>query len=344
LTKPAGDVFEVNIVDFLLLETLRVFEPDLHDALFRERELVLQERRFQGNGRREADKAAAERLLETVSEERRSIARDALKDLFPTLEWAFGGTNYGDGFHLRWLAEKRVCSPRFFPRYFELQTAAGEMSERRFVEFLDATATEDGLAATIADIEADGLLPSLVARFDESVDRLPAENAAVLLPGMFEIAQKLAGQRDVDFFNSPWLSAWRATSWFLKRVPEGVRGGLVLEALRQTGALSVAAILIHLNDPAARKEGENGTSDPALDLDTVEAMKAEWLRLMRSRAADGDALLAEPDLLPLLFRWKDYAGSLEEPRAWMTEAIRTDEGFASMVTRMMSRVLICTES
>jgi hypothetical protein len=333
----AGDVLEVNIVDFLLLEALRVFEPDLHDALFRERELVLQERRFQGNGRREADKVAVERLLEMVSEERRSIARDALKDLFPTLEWAFGGTNYGDGFHLRWLAEKRVCSPRFFPRYFELQTAAGEMSERRFVEFLDATATEDELAAAIADIEADGLLPSLVARFDESVDRLPAENAAVLLPGMFGIAQKLAGQRDVDFFDSPWLSAWRATSWFLKRVPEGVRGGLALEALRQTKALSVAAILIHLNDPADRKEGEDGAFDPALDLDTVEAMKAEWLRLMRSRAADSDALVAEPDLMPLLYRWRDYAGSLDEPRAWMVEATRTDEGFASMVTRMMSR-------
>lgn len=33
----AGDVFEVNIIDFVLLESLRVFEPDLHEALFRER-------------------------------------------------------------------------------------------------------------------------------------------------------------------------------------------------------------------------------------------------------------------------------------------------------------------
>ncbi|WP_229217800.1 hypothetical protein [Massilia forsythiae] len=38
----AGDVFEVNIIDFLLLETLRVFEPGLHQALFRERRLLLQ--------------------------------------------------------------------------------------------------------------------------------------------------------------------------------------------------------------------------------------------------------------------------------------------------------------
>ncbi|WP_334035657.1 P-loop NTPase fold protein [Burkholderia orbicola] len=333
----AGDVFEVNIVDFLLLEALRVFEPDLHEALFRERELVLQEGRFPGYGRRDEDRTAAERLLELVPEERRVIARDALKDLFPPLEWAYGGTNYAEGFHLKWLTAKRVCSRRYFPRYFELQTAAGEMSERRFVAFLDATATEDGLAAAIADVETDGLLPSLVARFDESVDRLPVENAAVLLPAMFEIAQKLAGLRAGDPFDSPWLSAWRATSWFLKRVPEGMRGGLALEALRQTKALSIAAILIHLNDPADRKEGENDAFDPALDTDTVEAMKAEWLRLMRSRAADVDALIAEPDLMSYLYRWRDYAGSLDEPREWMVEAVRTDEGFARMATRMMNR-------
>jgi len=333
----AGDVFEVNIVDFLLLEALRVFEPDLHEVLFQERDLVLQKGRFPGYGGRDADKAAAERLLEIVSEERRVIARDALKELFPSLEWAYGGTNYADGFHRGWLAAKRACSPRYFPRYFELQTAVGEMSERSFVAFLNATATEDGLAAAIAEVEAGGLLPSLVARFDESVDRLPIENAAVLLPGMFAIAQKLAGGRDVDPFNSPWLSAWRATSWFLKGIPGNMRGGLALDALRQTRALSVAAILIHLNDPADRKEGEGGAFDPALDLDTVEAMKAEWLRLMRSRAADCDALIGEPDLMSLLYRWKDYAGSLEEPREWMSEAIRPDGGFASMATRMMSR-------
>src|SRR5471032_2815021 len=90
-------VFEVNIIDFFLLETLRVFEPDLHEVLFRERDLVLQERRFERDGRRDEDKAAAERLLEMVSEERRVIVRAALKDLFPPLEWAYGGTNYTEG-------------------------------------------------------------------------------------------------------------------------------------------------------------------------------------------------------------------------------------------------------
>lgn len=333
----ADDVLEVNIVDFLVLEALRVFEPDLHETMFREREMLLQERRFQGDGRRDAEKMAAERLLEIVSEKRRAIIQDALKDLFPTIEWAYGGANYGNDFRRRWLTEKRVCSPRYFPRYFELQTAVGEMSERRFVEFLDATASEDGLAEAIAAIEADGLLPSLAARLDESVDRLPVENAAVLLPGMFRIAQKLVGLSKAASFDSPWVSAWRATSWFLKRIPRELRGDLAFKALRQTKALSIAAILIHLNDPADQTEDREGAFDPSLDLEDVEEVKVEWLRLMRNLAADGDTLQAEPDLMSLLYRWKDFSGSMDEPREWMSQAIRNDEAFASITTRMMSQ-------
>lgn len=331
-----GDVFEVNIVDFLLLETLRVFEPDLHDALFRERGLVLQEGRFFRDGRREVDQTAAKELLEIVSEERRNIICEALKDLFPPLEWAYGGTNYADGFHRRWLTEKRVCTSRYFPRYFELQTSVGEISERRFVDFLNATATEDELFAEIAAIEADGLLNSLVAMLDESVDRLPTENATVLLPEMFRIAEKLAGTNSGSF-DSLYVAAWRATSWYLKRIPEDVRGGLALEALRKTEALSVTSILIHLSDPSDRNEGESGAFEPALDLITVVAMKAEWLRLIRIRAADGDTLIAEPDLISLLYRWKNYTDSMDEPREWVRKAIQTNQGFATIVTRLMSR-------
>ena len=332
----AGDVFEVNIVDFLLLEALRVFEPDLHEALFRERKLVLQEHRSLGYSHRDQEvKAAAQLLIEIASKERRVIAQVVLTNLFPPLEWAYGGTNYADGFLIRWLNEKRVCTARYFPRYFELQTTAGELSESRFVAFLAATAAETGLATAIADVEADGLLPSLVARLDESFVRLPAENASVLLPAMFRIAQKFADQSDLGPFNSSWYSAWRATSCFLAQIPVGVRGNLTLEVLRQTKALSVAAMLIHLNDPADHRPGD--AFAPELDLDSVTALKVEWLRLIRLRAADGETLMDEPDLLNLLYRWRDYSGSLDEARDWVARAIRTDHGFANMSTRLMSR-------
>ncbi len=39
----SDELLEVNLVDFLILETLRVFEADLHEALFEEKSLLLQE-------------------------------------------------------------------------------------------------------------------------------------------------------------------------------------------------------------------------------------------------------------------------------------------------------------
>lgn len=67
-------------------------------------------------------------------------------------------------------------------------------------------------------------------------------------------------------------------------------------------------------------------------------MKTEWLRIMRDRALDTDALLAQPDLLTQLYRWGDYAGTFDEPRTWVTEVTSTDAGFASLVMRLMKTI------
>lgn len=328
-----ADLLEVNIVDFLVLETLRVFEPDLHEMIFLEKSLLLQGGRQLGDGRKSTVEAAVNDLLNTVPEDRRDLAMETLKLLFPQIEWAMGGPQYAHGFHQQWAEAKQVCSSRFFSRYFELQTALGEISERRFTQFIDAALAEGQLANSIVEIENDGLLPALVARLDESVDRLPVQNAPVLLPALFTIAQKLVGEAD-DPFSSPWVSAWRATSWFLKAIPEDQRGSLAIEAFRETKALSVAAILIHLSDPADHKD--DADFKPTLDLPTVDAMKAIWLHLIRSRAADNNALLLEPDLASLLYRWKNYSGSVDEPRRWLQGAISTDQAFMIMAASLMS--------
>lgn len=329
-------VFEVNIVDFLLLETVRVFEPGLYVTLFNSQDLLLQTQRYDGDRQEDIQREEVKQLMSVVSEARREQAQTVIKMLFPALEWAFGGM-YHSGSRKQWLNAKRACSARYFARYFELQTADGELSEQRFIAFLDATQSEAGLAAAIAAIDSDKLTHSLVARLDESVDRLPLENAAVLLPAMFTMAEKLAGRQGTNPFSSPWVFAWRAISWFIQRIPKDERGTLTVEALQASGALSLAAILIHLNDPEDHKDEKGENFDPSLELATVLELKQLWLVQMRKRAQDTQALSANFDLLNLLYRWQKYAGNAQEPHEWMAAAIRTDDGFAAMVERLMNR-------
>jgi len=329
----AENIFEINIIDFLVLETLRVFESDLHEVIFRERSLFLQEHQYRGGGRAAEIKELLNAVIEIFPEVRRELVRNTIVYLFPTIEWVLGSTHYGDGSRKQWLAEKRVCTPRFFPRYFELQTTLGEISERQFVEFLEAASQPERLANVILEIEREDLLISLVKRLDESVERLPVEHAHVLLPAMFCVAQKFSGS-DGGGFSSPWVSAWRATSWYLKSVPDNIRGPLVIESLRKTKALSVAGVLIHLSDPDDHRESDN--FDPALDSNTVSEMKAVWLQLVRGLAIDEKKLVIEPDLVSLLYRWKHFSGSIDEPRDWVLKVISEDEGFVNLIRNMMS--------
>lgn len=328
-------VFEVNIIDFLCLEALRVFEPKFHADLFGERDLLLQTYRFSGDRLSDEHRARTEALIASVVEGHQEAVRAVLKELFPRISWALGGSHYGDDWNAKWIGEKRVCTARFFPRYFELQTPEGELSESDFADILAASGDADHLKAGIEHLRERDLIRSLAARFDDSVDRLPVENASFLLPAMFDIAQSLIGSRATDPFNSPWVFAWRAISWYIHRLPETDRSSLVLQAFRQTGALSVAAILIHLNSPAEQKDGSQ--REPSLDEEAVQAIKNEWLeQLSRISVASGQPLLAHPDLTSLLYRWRDYTGSVEAPISWVSDVIQSDSGFVALVARLMS--------
>jgi hypothetical protein len=150
---------------------------------------------------------------------------------------------------------------------------------------------------------------------------------------MFEIAQSLRAIEKADPFNAPWVSAWRAISWYLRRLPYADRGPLMLNALRQTGALSVTAILIHLNSTAEQRSGDR--REPWVDEANVQALKAEWLVQIGSLAADQDRLLAQPDLISLLYNWRGYSGSIDAPQKWVSDVVQTDQGFAKFVMRLM---------
>jgi predicted KAP-like P-loop ATPase len=328
-----AQVMEVNVIDFLVLEALRVFEPELHSAIFRDRDLFLQNGRFRDDHKDEDNRSQLKEHTASLDPQRQSLAEAAMKQLFPKTEWAFGGSHYGDDWLRSWSSAKRVCTARYFPRYFELQTPQGEISENEFSDLLKISGDGNLLSEAIENVESRELLGSLASRLDDSVEKLPTATASVLLPAMFEIAQKLV-DHNAKPFGSPWTSAWRAISWYIDRLPREERGALTLAAFRSTKALSVAATIIHLNDPESQEEGSR--IEPKLERETVEEMKAEWVRQIRERAATPDKLLEHTDLGSLLYRWRDYTGNLDEPRNWVQATVKTDDAFVTILKRLMT--------
>jgi predicted KAP-like P-loop ATPase len=330
-----ANAFEVNIIDLLALEALRVFEPELHAAISERRDLFLQSGGH-GLSREDRDREAIEALMQLANEQRRVACQSLIEELFPTVKWAFGGSHYGEEWLRQWTDAKRVCSARLFDRYSELQLPEGALSESDFIDFIRSSGNAADLADIISGFEAQGLLPALALRLDESVGQLPLEDLPTLLPAIFDIGKKL-NDANAAPANVSFMSAWRAAVWFLRREQKPTRRiQAFIDALRRSDALRVPAVLISLDMNA--REKKEPTKEMLFDDEGLQAAKALWVEKIEALARNGDALLHSHGLVSYLFRWRDFSGDVNRPRNWVRATAANDDHFPELVVRLASIV------
>jgi predicted KAP-like P-loop ATPase len=114
---------EVNIADFIALESLRLYEPGVFKAIKAYKaEVCGASDRTGGN---DNDDHRLKPFLNDVPESRRELVKVALQRLFPKLE----SMGYGSDWVAEWDAERRVCVDAHFDTYFRLT-----LSDERFLQ------------------------------------------------------------------------------------------------------------------------------------------------------------------------------------------------------------------
>lgn len=132
---------EVNIVDLMLIEGIRVFYPNLYDVIRRYTPLFL------GNGsenysrRSEEQKERIQQLVSAalldLSNPDKKSAQDLLLYLFPRLQSVFGNTHYGSDWDKVWSTEKRICSRFYVNRYFAYTVPKDDISDLLLEVFIE---------------------------------------------------------------------------------------------------------------------------------------------------------------------------------------------------------------
>ena len=123
---------EVNPIDFIAIEALRMFCPEAYDCVRNNRQM------FSGHApddlRAPTSKDLAAFHEEWLAQLRQSrplhveAVKSMLTRLFPRLRSVWGNTHYGPEWEAQWRRSLRVCSETVFPVYFSLAVASGEIS------------------------------------------------------------------------------------------------------------------------------------------------------------------------------------------------------------------------
>lgn len=303
---------EVNVVDFIAIETLRVFEPDVFTAISCAKGLLTGE-----SNPPEAMRARILKITAGLSDDRRDALNIVLKQLFPSFGWALDSLHYGPDLNAEWLKERRICSQRHFDRYFMLRLPDGQISDSEFRDFLELN-DKTKISEAFDDLDKRALLPVLLARLDEIKKQLPIENISALLPALIDIGDTYEDSKGFSL-STPFIATWRTAAWYLRGVTDiDRRGRVFLEAMHNSTGLAVPAILIGLEDDRREKKA----SDKERSLSDADLVSAKDLLLQKIRKASSvqQVFIANLHLVSLLYAWKKLTGE-EEPRAWMDNIV-----------------------
>ncbi len=311
----SGKTFELNPLDLVILETLRLFEPRFYELIPTNRSFFLGKWRPDVANEKDIDgkrREEMQRLLEVVPEGRRVRVREIIKHLFPG---AFGHV-HPDRIEL--LRGLRVGHEETFERYFVLGIPQDDISQADVDSLRDAAGDRNRFVEASKNLSDSGKLESALERLDVYCRTFPPTVFPAFISGLSDIGDELAQPDRPSFsFLDPLTFAWRQVYFGLKEIEDPQkRFELLRDGISCTRGVRLPVEIV--NQDIRRQERSN--HDYLISEDQNEALKSLVVERLRWAAEDG-RLRAMPNLHFLLFRWLEFT-SESEVKAWVTSQLK----------------------
>lgn len=306
---------EVNPVDFIALEFLRVFEPEAYNTIRDNREMFAGsiDNSYQRNN--EPEKAFHITWLGKLHPERHNSVKNLVTRLFPRLEAVFGNVHYGSNWSTQWRRDLRVCSPEVFDPYFQFGVSMDVLS-RAELDTLVAVASEPEKVRIILETAAiirrpDGTTKAreVLERLRDVVDDLSAEAASGLLQVFFDVGDNLLQPEDEQGFSN-FPNQWRLQGTvknLLQRVPKENKMEILRNSVWKGESLSLVVQIIDRIDEALSKQ-EGQTESPFAEITPSALAEFKQIAVSRLVKLNPTQLLKIADFSYVTLMWSKWAG------------------------------------
>ena len=336
---------EVNPVDFIGIETLRIFCPEAYSMIrtypekFTGREWVTskidQLRVFQ------------ESWVTQITEENREAVRGLLSQLFPKLGEMWGDLGFDPPNEATWRKQLRICSPDIFPIYFHLALPQGDISNAEIMVILSLADNPQEFSARLLELAGqtrpDGFT-RLHAFLDRVMDYTGKEIAVESIPSiflsLFDVGDQFIRSEDEGSGKLPIGNDQRVVQiilQLLRRLPWETRFDALRQAITQGRAVFMSAkIVMELGRLSHKQAGQEAPKPEAL-IRRDDQVGLEGLVLSKIRnAATDESLLKCPKLPKILSFWQDLAGNAE-PITWVQQVVGDDRHLANLLEKFMEK-------
>jgi predicted KAP-like P-loop ATPase len=307
-----GSGFEVNPVDLLGLETLRLFESELYETLFANKPLLTGD---YGPGlfvdkKEEQIKAEFTKLMSLAADDTRAAARHIVQTIFPPATSGRSGQPTDE-----WFRNARVCHADIFDKYFTLQLSSSDIGQVELETLVGLAGDREKFAAGLKELERRGLIRKAMERLEAYKEQIPIDAIPGLITALCDCGDSFP-ERTPGFFEFDSLThAWPIVYFGLRRVPdEENRFKILKQAINETPGLVLPVRIV--SGEERRKEVDEREHAYVINEEHVAELKKTCVKKLRAAAKTG-VLKSISHSAMLLWRWSEWE-SVDAVRKWVT--------------------------
>jgi len=324
LTHPAV-AGEVNLADFVALEALGLFCPEVHRVIRMNPEM------FAGGAPLESEVRGIREFhqdwVQRLGVDRDGAVQQLLGKIFPRFEVAFEGDI--DDRPSEWRKALRACCPEKIDIYFRLNLHEGDLSRLELDQLLDSaedpTRFQEALVRLSGQVRPDGLTrasQALEQLADFAPNDIEIERIPCIIEGLTQIGDKLLSHRDTAGlfgFVDNRDRIMRLMTILLGRLEQSERRRVAPNCVKTGAALATIVEFVSMLGVEHEKYSDQPLSatDTLVTTETLETMK----QLAGDRiveASQRGSLMDTPELDHVLYWWAEWRDR-QEVEDWLIE-------------------------
>ncbi len=172
LSQLKNDYLEVNFIDFMILETFRIFEPKLYSAIHANKDLMLGRLQNINNLIIMADEEKKDIANLFISDFCSSRSINLLKTIFPGFH-SYIQESLDINSHQEKLLKNMISHESRFDRYFMLEISSNELTTYEVIVFFENLDSEESTKAYLNDIYEHNKFDSFIESSISNLDKIP---------------------------------------------------------------------------------------------------------------------------------------------------------------------------
>lgn len=340
---------EVNTADFLGIQALRLFAPEIFHFVVNSKDLLTgTEDQFRDRTRPEERRKPFDSILDTVPVSKRQPANQLMARLFPRWASAYGSIAYGSSLLPGWRKKLRICSPDIFERYFMLSIPLGDISSAEMRAILSQASDPKALGAQLIRLAGE-ITPNGTTRLRIFLERMedftendiPNEQIEPILRTIYDIGDEVPNEEDkmgmFDYGND--MRLLRISYQLIMRAKNQEHRFELLrrifdEAKSTSLVIQEIVMMCQEHGKDTEREPTRVENERIVAKRHLPEMEALGLQKIREAIKKGQFHHA-PKFGHLLYRLSEW-GSEKEAQIYVLDLIKPDEGLCDYIAGFLN--------